>query len=126
MSICSHQYKESKLWFLYKIDSLVCLITYCRLKRYNLKDYTSHYTIINPMTSLAFQTQLTVLSSVVEDIGCRYSLACSKLRSLLNPLLMSPTAPTGPNSSSGLSEPPSIGSRDADLERKITQAYQVS
>lgn len=74
---------------------------------------------------MTFQTQLTVLSSVVEDIGCRYSLACSKLRSLLNPLLMSPTAPTGPNSSSGLSEPPSIGSRDADLERKITQAYQV-
>lgn len=76
------------------------------------------------VNKLSAQTQLTVLSSVVEDIGCRYSLACSKLRSLLNPLLMSPTAPTGPNSSSGLSEPPSIGSRDADLERKITQAYQ--
>ncbi|XP_064112985.1 baculoviral IAP repeat-containing protein 6-like isoform X2 [Macrobrachium nipponense] len=78
--------------------------------------------VVNKITA---QTQLTVLGSVVEDIGCRYSLACSKLRSLLNPLLMSPTAPSGPSSaSSGHAEMPSVGVRDADLERRIIQAYQ--
>ncbi|XP_069180397.1 baculoviral IAP repeat-containing protein 6 isoform X6 [Procambarus clarkii] len=80
-----------------------------------------HPTLMNKVSA---QTQLTVLGSVVEDIGCRYSLACSKLRSLLNPLLMSPTAPTGPHTSFGYSEMSSVGSRDADLERKITHAYQ--
>ncbi|KAK7067356.1 hypothetical protein SK128_014936 [Halocaridina rubra] len=77
------------------------------------------------VSKVSAQTQLTVLGSVVEDIGCRYSLACSKLRSLLNPLLMSPTAPSGPLHTSGNhSESHSGGSRDADLERRIIQAYQ--
>jgi len=33
------------------------------------------------------QAHLSVLSYLVEDIGCRYQLACSKLRKLLEPLL---------------------------------------
>lgn len=33
--------------------------------------------------------QLNVLSMLMEDINCRYSLACSKLKDLLHPLLTS-------------------------------------
>ncbi|CAL4062959.1 unnamed protein product, partial [Meganyctiphanes norvegica] len=80
-----------------------------------------HIGLINKHSA---QTQLTVLSSVVEDIGCRYSLACSKLRSLLQPLLMSPTAPTGPHSTNGNGQTTGLSSRDSDLEKKIIQAYQ--
>lgn len=38
-----------------------------------------------PITQL--QTHLNVLSLLLEDIHCRYSLSCDKLRSLLGPLL---------------------------------------
>lgn len=34
-----------------------------------------------------FQAQLSVLSALFEDIHCRYSLACAKLREFLTPLL---------------------------------------
>ena len=39
--------------------------------------------------SLLYQAQLSVLSALREDIHCRYSLACSRLKELLFPLLQS-------------------------------------
>jgi baculoviral IAP repeat-containing protein 6 len=45
---------------------------------------TADISILNPVK---IQTHLTVLSYLVEDIGCRYQLACTKLRRLLEPLL---------------------------------------
>lgn len=40
--------------------------------------------ILNPVN---ISTHLSVLSYLVEDIGCRYQLSCAKLRRLLEPLL---------------------------------------
>ncbi|XP_034239276.1 baculoviral IAP repeat-containing protein 6 isoform X4 [Thrips palmi] len=37
------------------------------------------------------QAQISVLGSLLEDIHCRYALACSRLRELLSPLLQSET-----------------------------------
>lgn len=39
------------------------------------------------LTPVNVQTHLSVLSYLLEDIGCRYQLACAKLRRLLEPLL---------------------------------------
>ena len=39
------------------------------------------------LTAASVQSHLSVLASLVEDIGCRYQLACSKLKRLLEPLL---------------------------------------
>jgi baculoviral IAP repeat-containing protein 6 len=39
------------------------------------------------LNAVNVQANLSVLSYLVEDIGCRYQLACSKLRKLLEPLL---------------------------------------
>lgn len=38
-----------------------------------------------------FQDQISILNALAEDIHCRYSLACTKLRELLSPLLDSET-----------------------------------
>lgn len=48
--------------------------------------------ILNPVN---VQAHLSVLSYLVEDIGCRYQLACSKLRRLLEPLLKPEISPLG-------------------------------
>jgi len=39
------------------------------------------------------QAHLSVLSYLVEDIGCRYQLACTKLRRLLEPLMKPDISP---------------------------------
>ena len=55
-----------------------------------------------------------MLNSMSEDIGCRYSLASSKLRDLLRPLAQS--VQSGDSSSQ---------QQSPDVEMKIKQAYQV-
>ena len=65
---------------------------------------------------------MTVVGSVVEDVGCRYSLACSKLRSLLQPLVMSPSATNSLSQDSQIN----LGTTtDPELENRIRVAYQV-
>jgi len=44
-------------------------------------------TNIPVLTASNIQAHLTILSYLVEDIGCRYQLACSKLKRLLDPLI---------------------------------------
>ena len=42
---------------------------------------------VQVLSPVNIQSHLSVLASLVEDIGCRYQLACSKLKRLLEPLL---------------------------------------
>ncbi|XP_017776572.1 PREDICTED: baculoviral IAP repeat-containing protein 6 isoform X2 [Nicrophorus vespilloides] len=49
---------------------------------------------ITPPTHAELDKQLNVLSMLFEDVSCRYSLACSKLKNLLQPFLMSDTTNT--------------------------------
>ncbi len=42
---------------------------------------------VTVLTPTNVQGHLSVLSYLVEDIGCRYQLACTKLRRLLEPLM---------------------------------------
>lgn len=45
------------------------------------------------LTSDRVSAHLSVLSYLVEDIGCRYQLACTKLRRLLEPLMKPEISP---------------------------------
>lgn len=68
--------------------------------------------------------QLAILSNMVEDVSCRYSLACSKLKVLLQPHCK--TA----GSESPLLDPSfsytGNASVNAAQEKKIIFSYQVS
>lgn len=43
----------------------------------------------NVPTQFDLETQLNILTMLFEDVSCRYSLSCSKLKDLLHPYLMS-------------------------------------
>ncbi|CAG7720785.1 unnamed protein product [Allacma fusca] len=49
-----------------------------------MANFPPEVTVLSPIN---IQGHLSVLSSLVEDIGCRYQLACTKLKRLLEPLL---------------------------------------
>lgn len=47
---------------------------------------------ISSQSTNDLNNQLNVLNMLFEDISCRFSLACSKLKDLLHPLFMSDTS----------------------------------
>lgn len=47
--------------------------------------------LIPMLSDSSLQAQISVLGSLLEDIHCRYALACSRLRELLSPLLQAET-----------------------------------
>lgn len=68
---------------------------------------------------------LTVLSKLYEDVSCRYSLACSKLKDLLHPYLMS-DIPNASHLSAYMNIIRDKGTCVTDAENsKIFAAYQV-
>lgn len=44
---------------------------------------------VNKLSQADLEGQLNILALLLEDVSCRYSLACSKLKDLLHPFLMS-------------------------------------
>ncbi|KRT83410.1 hypothetical protein AMK59_4811 [Oryctes borbonicus] len=44
---------------------------------------------VNKLSQADLENQLNILTMLFEDVSCRYSLACSKLKDLLRPFLMS-------------------------------------
>ena len=48
---------------------------------------------VSILTPVNVATHLSVLSYLLEDIGCRYQLACAKLKRLLEPLLAPEISP---------------------------------
>lgn len=48
---------------------------------------------VTVLTPTSVQTHLSVLSYLIEDIGCRYQLACTKLRRLLESLMKPDMSP---------------------------------
>lgn len=69
--------------------------------------------------------QLNVLSVLMEDVNCRYSLACSKLKDLLHPFLTSNVTNTSHMSAYMNIMKECNGSNVSSDNVKLFSAYQV-
>lgn len=81
---------------------------------------SSSSTIVNDL-----ENQLNVLSMLLEDVNCRYSLACSKLKDLLHPLLTSGISNTSHLSTYMNIMKEGVSTTNNSENAKIFNAYQV-